>query len=154
MRILFSILFFFFVDDSIAQTWVNHSKGVIRFGMEKYLKKNNYTASTITEDKESLTVSLRETMVQPATFYYHFSDNNKCNWMKISSNCDSCLRKEVNTVLGKKNAGWKSLGKGLWVSKRSKKLQLEIVSKEDAWYYTVHKKAWTKEEYSKLLSGN
>jgi hypothetical protein len=136
---------------AFSQTWVNQSRGTIRHGMNKYLKKNGYIKSTIKEDDESLTVSIREDSLQPADFYYHFNVR-KCDWLKVLSNCDSCLRKDLDGVLGIKKAGWQKIGKDKWVSKYSKNLQIDVVSAGGEFYYTIRRVPWTKQEYAALLT--
>ncbi|MBK8952194.1 MAG: hypothetical protein IPM85_07835 [Chitinophagaceae bacterium] len=91
---------------------------------------------------------------QPATFEYFFASDKKCITEKVTANCDSCYKRYLKELLGKKKYGWKQLNENQYISAYKWQLMIELPIKEEKQlFYMLMKVKWNKQTYAMLLEG-
>jgi hypothetical protein len=85
-----------------AQIFFNgYTRNAIKKDLNAKIKKNKFNA-TLTETESTLLFLLRDTTVQNLDYYFHFSENGKCDKEIVTLSCDSCFQKYKQRLLGYK----------------------------------------------------
>lgn len=137
-----------------AQRFISKEYDKVLKELKKYNPGNDSTTVNFSSTENSLKMAVGGTGSQPVTFEYSFDTNNKCISEKTIANCDSCYKKYLKELLGKKKFGWVRLNENQYISAYKWQLMIELpVREEKTLFYNLLKVEWTKETYAILLEG-
>jgi len=85
-----------------AQMFFNgNTRRSIKKDLSAQIKKNKFNA-TFSETETTMLFLLRDSTVQNLDYYFHFSENGKCDREIVTLSCDSCFQKYKQRLLGYK----------------------------------------------------
>jgi len=85
-----------------AQMFFNgNTRRSIKNDLSAQIKKNKFNA-TFSETETTMLFLLRDSTVQNLDYYFHFSENGKCDKEIVTLSCDSCFQKYKQRLLGYK----------------------------------------------------
>lgn len=147
--ILFLILF---PCLAFSQTYINLDKAGVRKKLKNYVLENDSLKSEIKETAHSIHFTLKDPRTRPAEFIYEFDKAGKCMSERTIVDCDSCLRKFIQTALDRKEYGWKKVNENQYVSEFSKKMLLELPVDSADHHYSIIRTDWNKQMYDLLTA--
>ncbi|MEP7319359.1 MAG: hypothetical protein ABI921_11475 [Panacibacter sp.] len=136
--------------NSFSQEFINFKKQEVRKILTKYTTDNNY--KTILEETDSsFSFLVRDTAVRPIEVLFLFDKSGKCNYVKKTADCDSCIQKYIQETLNNKTLKWTRINENNFVSRFSKKISLEIIQNVEVHSFVLKRQDWKRKEYKNLL---
>ncbi len=126
MKFLFISLLFLATHAS-SQDYINLNKTKARKTFQKYADNKKYQ-TVIQETDSTLTLLLRDPKVQNLDIYVHFDQRGKCDRELQTFSCDSCYRKQLDTLLSSKYYKWIKVSTNTYFSKSRSGLILSPIA--------------------------
>ncbi len=139
-------------QSAISQGYLGLTRKQVQKGFEKYISKNDYEQSKVVQTDTSIILFIRDSTIKPMDFSCYFGESRVCLKEISIADCDTCLRKNMDTALGKEKYGWKKIGIDSYVSKYGKKIKMHLFKTDKDFRLVAEKVRWNRKEYGDLTA--
>ncbi|MFM2138752.1 MAG: hypothetical protein RJA57_1059 [Bacteroidota bacterium] len=137
---------------SFAQKEFGKTKSELNRFLKQETALRNRQGPTIQTSDTSLTLTITESGGRTTRFTYSFSRRTgRCIAKRTESECDSCYRNYLYSLLQNKSYGWKQINENQYVSAFAAKLMLELPAEEGPLSFFLYYNNWSKAFYELLV---
>lgn len=151
LKLLIAFVTLLFCTACTAQSFIGDSREKVRKKLEKHLLQTG-VKSSLQETDSSLILAVNEPAFKAVDFVFLFDAENNCV-AEISSGCDTCLAKYMQTALDKKAFGWRQHGPNRFLSNDRYRVSMELAEGDKGSLLTIRKIPLNRREYQKVLEG-